>query len=422
MDDVEATRRAPFGANPTVGSRGLKTQRRIMTAALATFREVGYPAATVERITEKAGCSRPTFYQYFASKEDLWQQLASSLGTEMVASVKGLPVVGRDGAGTAAIADWIRAFTELHDDREPMFAAFTSVQRLDPSLTSGASSIALRMGRALTRATIGADGADGDVLGALVMSTVIRAIRLRRAIAADLEPERFVTGLAAAAHRAMFGPIDGVNVHRRAVPAAATPVPPIAAPPAIDRTLREQGRLLRERLLAGAVDVFVQRGYHDTRVDDIVEAAGVSHGSFYRYFANKEELFRQLAASAANAMLDLLDQLDDADSSARQEWAERWFETYAGNGAIFGIWAEQSPGTDEFGGLGTDVAMAVRNRLSQLLAPRSGGDPEVDAITMLALLEQAPTLTRTHGVPERRAVTAMVTVIANAFTGRPPAP
>jgi AcrR family transcriptional regulator len=256
------------------------------------------------------------------------------------------------------------------------------------------------------------------------MSTVIRAIRLRRAIAADLDPDRFVTGLAEAAHRAMFGPIDGVNVHHGpgSTAAVAAPAPPIAAPPALDRTLREQGRLLRERLLAGAVDVFVGRGYHDTRVDDIVDAAGVSHGSFYRYFANKEELFRELAASAANAMLDLLDQLTDADSGARQDWAEQWFDTYAGNGAIFGIWAEQSPGAEDFGGLGTDVAMAVRNRLSGLLAGRSGGDPDVDAIAMLALLEQAPTLVRSHGVPERRAVHAMVTVIGNAFAGRLRAP
>ena len=44
--------------------------------------------------------------------------------------------------------------------------------------------------------------------------------------------------------------------------------------------------------------MFVDRGYHNTRVDDLVTAAGVSHGAFYRYFPNKDELARILTARA----------------------------------------------------------------------------------------------------------------------------
>jgi AcrR family transcriptional regulator len=39
-------------------------------------------------------------------------------------------------------------------------------------------------------------------------------------------------------------------------------------------------------------------GYHATRVDDIVAAAGLAHGTFYRYFGSKEEVFRIVAAAA----------------------------------------------------------------------------------------------------------------------------
>ena len=42
----------------------------------------------------------------------------------------------------------------------------------------------------------------------------------------------------------------------------------------------------------------MRRGYHRARVDDIVAAAGVSHGAFYRYFENKEQLARILTARA----------------------------------------------------------------------------------------------------------------------------
>ena len=55
-------------------------------------------------------------------------------------------------------------------------------------------------------------------------------------------------------------------------------------------------------LLAAGRDVFVQRGYQNTRVDDLVKAAGVSHGAFYRYFRNKEELARILTVRGVRAV------------------------------------------------------------------------------------------------------------------------
>jgi AcrR family transcriptional regulator len=51
-------------------------------------------------------------------------------------------------------------------------------------------------------------------------------------------------------------------------------------------------------LLREARRVFERLGYHATRVDDIVAAAGLAHGTFYRYFGSKEEVFRTVAAAA----------------------------------------------------------------------------------------------------------------------------
>ena len=43
-------------------------------------------------------------------------------------------------------------------------------------------------------------------------------------------------------------------------------------------------------LLEAALDVFAQRGYRNTRLDDVAEAAGVTKGAIYHYFDTKEEL------------------------------------------------------------------------------------------------------------------------------------
>ena len=77
-----------------------------------------------------------------------------------------------------------------------------------------------------------------------------------------------------------------------------------AAPgtPAAARELRAQGRKTMRRLLDAGMRVFAERGYHAARVDDIVRAARTSHGTFYLYFANKEDLLRALAVECAQEM------------------------------------------------------------------------------------------------------------------------
>lgn len=47
-----------------------------------------------------------------------------------------------------------------------------------------------------------------------------------------------------------------------------------------------------QELLAAALDLFVERGYAATRLEDVAAQAGVSKGTLYLYFANKEELFK----------------------------------------------------------------------------------------------------------------------------------
>src|SRR5262249_46234559 len=79
--------------------------------------------------------------------------------------------------------------------------------------------------------------------------------------------------------------------------------------PAQGRELRARGRRTMRKLLDAGVTVFAQRGYHAARVDDIVKVAKTSHGTFYLYFSNKEDLFRALAVDVAGEMVALADTL-----------------------------------------------------------------------------------------------------------------
>jgi len=49
-----------------------------------------------------------------------------------------------------------------------------------------------------------------------------------------------------------------------------------------------------QELLAAALNQFVERGFAATRLEDVAKHAGVSKGTLYLYFANKEELFKEV--------------------------------------------------------------------------------------------------------------------------------
>lgn len=55
-----------------------------------------------------------------------------------------------------------------------------------------------------------------------------------------------------------------------------------------------RGEARRAALVTAAEEVFCRVNYDDVRVADIVEAAGTSHGTFYKYFPSKEAIFEEL--------------------------------------------------------------------------------------------------------------------------------
>jgi TetR/AcrR family transcriptional regulator len=59
------------------------------------------------------------------------------------------------------------------------------------------------------------------------------------------------------------------------------------------RAKRERRKEARPgELLAAALDLFVEKGYAATRVEEVAQLAGVSKGTLFLYFSSKEELFK----------------------------------------------------------------------------------------------------------------------------------
>ena len=59
-----------------------------------------------------------------------------------------------------------------------------------------------------------------------------------------------------------------------------------------DRSIAPEDK--RTRILDAAIRVFAEHGYHEARVGDIAEDAGVAHGLLYHYFASKDDVLRTI--------------------------------------------------------------------------------------------------------------------------------
>ena len=116
----------PFSDNPRVGARGQRTQQRILDAALRAFGEEGYHGCSIDRITKLARCSRVSFYQYFASKEDVFRQLAGQVARQVSARPRRSTRSPPDVEGWAALRAWVARYAEIHARYEPVFHALES--------------------------------------------------------------------------------------------------------------------------------------------------------------------------------------------------------------------------------------------------------------------------------------------------------
>jgi AcrR family transcriptional regulator len=84
-----------------------------------------------------------------------------------------------------------------------------------------------------------------------------------------------------------------------------------------DRSIAQEEK--RRLLLEAAVRVFARRGYHDCRVGDITEEAGVAHGLLYHYFSSKEEVLEAVFRDAWTDVLVAFDGIEASDETPRQQ-------------------------------------------------------------------------------------------------------
>ena len=209
--------------------------------------------------------------------------------------------------------------------------------------------------------------------------------------------------------------------------------------PAQSRQLREQGRKTLRRLLDAAIVVFDARGYHATRVDDIVKVARTSHGTFYLYFASKEDLFQALIADVTEEMRELAEALPPISPSKAgydelRSWLGRFYDLYQHYHPVIRAWTEANAQNPDMARTG---ALVLRRFIDQLVRRVREGhraaiaDPQAAALAMVSMVERAiPTPSsawcRSSGMPcstaWRPSSTSACSAACDGAVLRPPDP
>lgn len=173
------------------------------------------------------------------------------------------------------------------------------------------------------------------------------------------------------------------------------PAPSLGGAPSRTRELRKQGRETLRRLCEAAIAVFDERGYNAARVDDIVRQAKTSHGTFYLYFSNKEDLFQTLVSGVTDEMRQLAEELPSVGANKGgydelRSWVGRFYDLYAHYHPVIRAWTELNAQNDEMARKG---AYVLRGFIDQLVMRVKETDPEADprtaALAMVSMVERA---------------------------------
>lgn len=178
--------------------------------------------------------------------------------------------------------------------------------------------------------------------------------------------------------------------------------------------------------------MFTARGFDATQTPDIAQAAGVSVGTFYRYFSDKKEIYieatrRQLAAAYRHVLLGLTpDRFVGQARRATVEQALRLLlEHVLAQTEQQRVFVEMAMRDEQVGALRTEFDNAARQRLAELFAaicpPEDVPDPEATAYIVYTAAKECAYhmagVTGTAPLPQQRAFKALVELVMRALFG-----
>ena len=200
-----------------------------------------------------------------------------------------------------------------------------------------------------------------------------------------------------------------------------------AAPPDVPAAPRTpRGERTAARLRAAARTVFAQRGFAAARVEDVVAAAGVSHGTFYTYYDNKGAVLEALIDGTEEHLRTVVQApWEGADPGRTIETViARFVEVFAADAGVIRAWTEASAHDADLRRRLRRMRADFVHRVADQIAPAlrgTGHDPAVAASALVAMVEgyvtRGLTAEGTEGVQDAARRADEVATLATLWLG-----
>lgn len=329
MSSEKILRRDGYGPTSlVVGRRGAHTRGRITDEAMRQFEIHGYHGTSVDSIAKAIDISRPTLYQYFESKQQIFRELLDESGRDLSRLVRRIGPLGPTNTGFDNLHWWLGEWAYIYDKYATIHVQWANINTVESALRPVVDRF-MDGFHARIAARLSASGLTGlDPLDAAVAltSTLHRFHYFRHGgFAPPRSRDAMLDGLAGCLQLMLFPdtPVDAlaaITANPRPEPAADGPFPLFAAAPTslpgVARPAREvgpRGEATRRRIVDAGARMFTERGYHETNVDDLLAQLGLSRGTFYKYFPEKIDLLLELARECANTFDGLTERLARID-------------------------------------------------------------------------------------------------------------
>jgi AcrR family transcriptional regulator len=163
-------------------------------------------------------------------------------------------------------------------------------------------------------------------------------------------------------------------------------------------------------ILESANRLFLERGYNAVKVDDIVEAAGLSRATFYVYFPSKRDVFLAIGIHSIAAGMHVAEALEKLPLPLEAPdligWISDYFEYLEHFGAFIRSWEEAMADDAEVQAASRLQVMRFCRRLGLALERIRGGprgDATLQGLALRFTLEGVWYFWRVNEMPHERA-------------------
>jgi AcrR family transcriptional regulator len=410
---------------------------------LELFGRLGYFDTSVDAIAKAAGVSRATLYQYFKGKDEIFLELLNECGSALFRVARRIGPLGPDEVGFDNLNWWLGEWSWVFEKYSTMFVQWTAIASSDtkvrPEITRFVRSYNHRVAERL--AASGLTGIDPEV-AAMTMTALVHRINLfvhtDRAYGRGAKDA--IDSLSVFLQLALFpdtppAVLTSLRLHASTDPAGDVDAVEVPDAPNVEGlSIGERTASLSKRAVttvtalaeAGAAQ-FRVRGYRSTSVDDIVEAAAVARGTFYKYFSDKQDLLAAVAAEIYGAGMTFADRIADVDPLADETTLTHWLATYVEfydrySGCI-DAWAEGTTDDPTIVGIGEHGQVQMDIGAARMLTRRPGPypfDPVVSALILRALVTRMPqaALDLPEPIGDDEVIELLMTCIRRGFFGR----